>query len=162
MDPFDFTDFGSPRTNGRTTLHPPQAQRNSGFDPFAEASPRQTASFDAFGVGPTGTSPSTQGLALAGPPLSLLGLALTLAAAGAVLAGVWGSALGAAAVGWLLAGPAAIGVLALYTLVDTRRRTDAVYSAPSWTSATYWAVVAVCLIGIAFGAWYLALWAGRQ
>jgi hypothetical protein len=92
----------------------------------------------------------------------LFGLAIALAAAGAVIAGVWGDALAAAGVGWLLAGPLAIGLLAIYTLVDTRRRTNAVYSAPSWTDAVYWTVVAMCLIGISISAWHLALWAGRR
>jgi hypothetical protein len=26
----------------------------------------------------------------------------------------------------------------------------------------YWAVVALCMVGIGIGAWQLALWAGRQ
>ena len=63
--------------------------------------------------------------------------------------------------GWLLAGPVAIGVLAQYSRVDTRRRTDAVYSAPTWTGGAYWLVLAVCLVGIALAAWQIALWAGR-
>ncbi len=49
---------------------------------------------------------------MARPPLGLFGLAIALAAAGALVAGVWGGALVAAAVGWSLAGPVAIGVLA--------------------------------------------------
>jgi hypothetical protein len=53
-------------------------------------------------------------------------------------------------------------VLAYYTRVDTRRRSDAVYSAPAWTASLYRAVVALCLIGISVGAWHLALWAGQR
>ncbi|WP_354523923.1 hypothetical protein [Mycolicibacterium sp. 624] len=105
---------------------------------------------------------STNSLTVARPPLALFGLAIALATAGAVIAGVWGDALAAAGVGWLLAGPLAIGLLAIYTLVDTRRRTNAVYSAPSWTGAAYWTAVTVCMAGIAISAWYLALWAGRR
>ena len=56
----------------------------------------------------------------------------------------------------------AIGALAVYTRVDTRRRTESIYSAPRWAATLYWAVLAVCLIGIALGAWQIALWAGRQ
>ena len=76
------------------------------------------------------------------------------------ISGVWGHALVAAAAWWFAAGPMSIGVLSTYTRVDTRRRADAVYSAPRWTGAAYWVVVAVCLSGIGLGAWYLALWAG--
>ena len=164
LDPFDFSDFGSPRSNGHATVapHHSETKLNTGFDPFGDSGPRQAESFDAFGVTTPGAGAQAPGIALARPPLNLFGLAIALAAAGALIAGVWGGALAAATVGWFLAGPAAIGVLAVYTLVDTRRRTDAVYSAPSWTGTVYWAAVAVCLIGITIGAWHLALWAGRQ
>lgn len=164
FDPFDFSDFGSPRPNGQTTLQParPESKLDTGFDPFGEAQPRRTESTDAFAVTTPGANPSARSLTVARPPLTLFGLAIALAAAGALIAGVWGSSLAAAGIGWLLSGPVAIGVLAVYTLVDTRRRTDAVYSAPRWTGAVYWTAVVVCLIGIAIGAWYLALWAGRR
>jgi hypothetical protein len=164
FDPFDFSDFGSPRPNGRTTLQPsrPDSKLDTGFDPFADGGRRQAESRDAFDAATTGAVQLTQSIAVARPPLALFGLAIALAAAGVLIAGLWGSAVAAAAVGWFLAGPAAIGALAVYTLVDTRRRTDAVYSAPSWTGAMYWVVVAVCLVGITVGAWHLALWSGRQ
>jgi hypothetical protein len=61
----------------------------------------------------------------------------------------------------LLAGPVAIGVLAEFSRADTRRRTHAVYSAPRWVPNVYWAILVVCLLGIAVGAWHIALWAGR-
>jgi len=62
--------------------------------------------------------------------------------------------------GWLLAGPVAIGVLAEFSRIDIRRRTHAVYSAPRWVPNVYWAILGVCLLGIAVGAWHIALWAG--
>jgi hypothetical protein len=163
FDPFDFSDFGSPRTNGRTAVgpSPSESKLHTGFDPFGETRSAPATPVDAFGM-TTGISDATQGISVARPPLKLFGLAFALAAAGVVIAGVWGDDLVAAVAGWLLAGPVAIGVLADYTLVDTRRRTDAVYSAPSWTATAYWVVIAVCLAGIAVGAWHLALWAGRQ
>jgi hypothetical protein len=168
VDPFDFSDFGPPHgvpvsPAGHTTLSSPQpdSKLNSGFDPFADSPPRPAKSQDVFGATTTAVTTPGGSLLVARPPLALFGLAIALAGAGAVVAGVWGSALAAATVGWLLAGPFAIGILAVYTLVDTRRRTSAVYSAPSWTKAAYWTVVAVCMAGIAIGAWHLALWAGR-
>ena len=98
--------------------------------------------------------------------LKWFAVAFVLAAAGVVLAlmsaASGGGVLGIALAGWLLAGPMAIGALTLYTRVDTRRRSEAIYSAPRWAGTLYWAVLAVCLIGIALGAWQIALWAGRQ
>jgi hypothetical protein len=91
-------------------------------------------------------------------------VAFGIAVAGAVIALVGalaGGILATAVAGWFLAGPVAIGALAVYTRVDTRRRTDAIYSAPGWTGLLYWMVLVVCLAGIAVGAWQIALWAGR-
>ena len=105
-------------------------------------------------------------MATAGPPLKWFGVALVMAAAGVVLALVsatgGGGVFAPALAGWLLAGPLAIGALAVYTRVDTRRRSESIYSAPRWASRLYWAVLVVCLVGIALGAWQIALWAGRQ
>ena len=55
----------------------------------------------------------------------------------------------------------AIGALAVYNRVDTRRRTASIYSAPAWTARLYWVVLAACLVGIALSAWQIASWAGR-
>ena len=176
LDPFDFSDFGSTPTTaaalasdlkpqaGTAAVGAPRQQTNldTGFDPFTDAPSRQTKVHDVLRAATPWAAESTNSLTVARPPLALFGLAIALAATGAVIAGVWGDALVAAGVGWLLAGPLAIGLLAIYTLVDTRRRADAVYSAPSWTGAVYWTVVAVCLIGISISAWHLALWAGRR
>lgn len=176
VDPFDFSDFSStPTTAAALTsdVRPPErnaavgaprqhANLDTGFDPFTDAPPREAKGHDVFRATTPWATESTSSLTVARPPLALFGLAIALAAAGAVIAGVWGDAVAAAGVGWLLAGPLAIGLLAIYTLVDTRRRTNAVYSAPSWTVAMYWTVVAVCLIGISTSAWHLALWAGRR
>ena len=46
--------------------------------------------------------------------------------------------------------------------MDTRRRSESIYSAPRWATTLYWAVLVVCLVGIALAAWQIALWAGRQ
>lgn len=174
-DPFDFSDFGPPR---QPTDHPPVppvrpepggpatgSVLSTGFDPWADAprpAPRRAgqAVFD-----PSDGAQVHPALATAGPPLAWFGVALALAVAGSALAlrsAVAGAGLGSALLGWLLAGPAAIGALALYTRVDTRRRTTSIYSAPRWTTALYWVVMGVCLVGIALGAWQIALWAGRQ
>ncbi|MGW4098471.1 MULTISPECIES: hypothetical protein [unclassified Mycobacterium] len=179
-NPFDFSDFGPPQRQGPPSAPPglagPPAQ--AGFDPWAGQPPAQapqpSGPQDIFGAAPTphgqdvfGQSTATLGgtaLKTAGPPLVWFGVALGLAVLGAVIAivgAVAGPWLLTALAGWLLAGPVAIGALAVYTRVDTRRRTEAIYSAPGWTETLYWVVLAACLIGIAIGAWQIALWAGR-
>ena len=175
-NPFDFSDFGPPKrpsgppppqagSGGQPASAPTEGSGgfSAGFDPWANQPKTQPRSGqqDAFGQATT-----TGTLATAGPPLQWFAVALVLAVAGVVLAlmsaASGGGVLRTALAGWLLAGPIAIGALALYTRVDTRRRSESIYSAPRWAGTLYWAVLAVCLIGIALGAWQIALWAGRQ
>lgn len=189
-NPFDFSDFGAPRAPASP---PPAAPVTPGraapgaFDPWANqppsAPPRRrhsgpTDPADAFGAGTTAgdvtgsrdafgqlgaTSATLGALTTAGPPLVWFGVAIALAVAGAVIAGVGvlaGGLILTAVAGWLLAGPAAIGALAVFNRVDTRRRTEAIYSAPTWTTTLYWVVLGSALIGIAIAAWQIALWAG--
>lgn len=184
-NPFDFSDFGPPvrpgapgGPAGAAPGAPGGAPAQGGFDPWAgqPQTPAQQSvrPEDAFGHAPTTGYPDAFGqstgvpgagsLTMAGPPLVWFAVALGLAVLGAILAGV-GAIFGpwwpTAIAGWLLAGPVAIGALAVYTRVDTRRRTEAIYSAPTWTSTLYWVVLAACLVGIALSAWQIALWAGR-
>lgn len=190
-NPFDFSDFGPakrpsgpPPVPGPGGAGAPAASSGpaaAGFDPWAgqpsAAAPAAPPS-DAFGdpVGPDafghgggrdafgGLTAGGATLTTAGPPLTWFFLALGLAVAGIVLALVGtlaGGMIVTALTGWLLAGPIAIGALAVYNRIDTRRRTESIYSAPSWTSTLYWAVLAASVIGIALGAWQIALWAGR-
>jgi hypothetical protein len=183
-NPFDFSDFGPPKRPSQpgAPAGAPPAPQSGGFDPWAgqpPAQPRthQTHPQDAFGAAPdpggyaavdafgqpAAVAPGAT-LQTAGPPLIWFAVALGLALLGVII-GVLGAVLGlgwpTAVGGWLLAGPIAIGALALYTRVDTRRRTEFIYSAPGWTTTLYWVVLAVCLVGIAVGAWQIALWAGR-
>jgi hypothetical protein len=170
-NPFDFSDFSSTAAplvaSGGSApsgfSDHPQAGRNTllqtGFDPFGSSQPAQASSRKAFA---DVASESREGIHVARPPLVLFALTLALAGAAIVMSALWGRELTAAAVGWLLAGPAAIGVLSAYTRIDTRRRTEAVYSAPRWARALYWMSMIACLSGTAVAAWHLALWAGGQ
>ncbi|KZS62968.1 hypothetical protein [Mycobacterium ostraviense] len=170
-DPFDFSDFGAPSApppQPRSTSAPDQpAGRetnrpfDTGFDPFADQAFDQArpVAGDAFGGSDSGLGEGA--LTVARPPVALFALALGLAVAGVVIGMLWGPWLPAAFAGWLLAGPVAIGVLAEFTRVDTQRRANAVYSAPRWVATLYWVVLGVCLLGIAVGAWHIAIWAGR-
>lgn len=184
-NPFDFSDFGPSKQGPGAPRPPAQGQPGGGFSagfdpwanqrppatgpqptgPFAAADPTAfdpTAGRDAFGQLTPGPA-ALCALTTTRPPLVWFAVALALALAGAALAGLSalsGPTIAAAAAGWLLAGPFAIGALAVFSRVDTRRRTEAIYSAPTWTSTLYWVVLAVCLAGIALGAWQIALWAG--
>lgn len=182
-NPFDFSDFG-PQQHSAPAPAPGESGLSGGFDPWAnEPKPGARPQFpaapaDAFGAsaatfdptsgrdtfGQLTASPAgTATLTTAGPPLVWFAVALALAVLGVALAGLSalsGPMIASAVGGWLLAGPLAIGALAVYSRVDTRRRTEAIYSAPTWTSTFYWVVLAVCLLGIAVGAWQIALWAG--
>jgi hypothetical protein len=170
-DPFDFSEYGpgrpartppaQPPTTGQAPGRPPNRQFDTGFDPFVDqrSSGSDTDHLDAFGR-TTADTLGAEALSVAGPPLALFALAFALAAVGLAIGLAWGPRLAAAFAGWLLAGPLAIGVLAEFSRVDTGRRTHAVYSAPRWVPNVYWAILAVCLLGIAVGAWHIALWAG--
>lgn len=181
-NPFDFSDFGPGKqapSGGGQPQGQPGGGFSGGFDPWANQRPAAarpgnpgpfqgppafdpTSGRDAFGQ--LTASPAGIGaLTTAGPPLVWFAVALALGIAGIALAAtsvLAGPMIAAAVMGWLLAGPLAIGALAVFSRVDTRRRTEAIYSAPTWTSRLYWLVLAVCLLGIAVGAWQIALWAG--
>jgi hypothetical protein len=170
-DPFDFSEFGAGRAARTPPVPAPTPERSpgptpnrafdTGFDPFADqrSSGSDTHHEDAFGP-TTADALGADALAVAHPPVALFAFAFALAAVGLLIGLVWGPRVGAAFAGWLLAGPVAIGVLAEYSRVDTHRRTHAVYSAPRWVPNIYWAILGVCLLGIAVGAWHIALWAG--
>lgn len=64
-------------------------------------------------------------------------------------------------VGWTLSGPVAIGILAAFTLADTKRRSAPIYTSPGWTKLAYGVVVAISIIGIVVGALGFAFWVGR-
>jgi hypothetical protein len=169
-NPFDFSDFGAPEARVPQPPSPPAADQSAGrtaksrfdtgFDPFAGQGSGQArpVEVDAFGASDSGLSEGA--LAVARPPIALSALAFGLAVTGLVIGMLWGPRLSAALAGWLLAGPVAIGVLAEFTRLDTHRRANAVYSAPRWVGKLYWAIVGVCLLGIAVGAWHIAIWAG--
>jgi hypothetical protein len=96
------------------------------------------------------------------PPRAWLLAALVAGLVAAVVALTLGASVLYAVGAWLLAGPVAIGLLAVFTQQDVRQRSLPIYAAPHWLPALYWSAVAVAGVGVLAGAWSIAEWAGRQ
>lgn len=106
-------------------------------------------------------APITGGaLEIAKPPVSLLAVAAATAVAGIGL-GAIGSDSWIALVGWVFAGPLAIGVLAFYVRQDTSRRAMATYLSPTGIGAMYTCVAVLVVIGIIVSALGVAYWVGH-
>lgn len=190
-DPWDFSEFGerpAGQPTGPTTPTPGQSGRpdrdnpaggtpaGHGFDAGLGELPGPAgpstgsgitgsgvggsglAGFDTFG--PAATS-SGGTLSVARPPLPWLLGSAAAAVLGLLLAALLGALPPLAVIGWVLAGPVAIGALAIYTSADTRRRAQPLYVAPNWLTAGYYACLGVCLVGVIISAVRIALWVGR-
>jgi hypothetical protein len=165
-DPFDF----GPHPGG-SRWSPPDGQTNLPGGP-PQYGPPQYGPPPGPAPGPTDLwppSPSGPGLdppdlsaaAVGKPPLVWLVAALVVGLAGAVVA-FFGRNPVIAVVAWALAGPGAIGLLAVFTQRDVGQRALPIYiHSPGRTMALYWAAILVAAVGIAVSAWYIAQWAGR-
>jgi hypothetical protein len=100
-------------------------------------------------------------LEVAKPPIGLLAVAIAFGITGIVLGAVgWDHWL--AIVGWVLAGPVAIGVLAFYIARDTAKRALPTYLRPDVTGALYGAAVLIVVAGVIVSAAGFAIWVGHQ
>lgn len=81
-----------------------------------------------------------------------VGLALVACIGGSVVAG---------AVGWAFAGLVTFGLLACFTMLDTRQRAMSVYAKSATAGIVYGVVMAAAFAGVVLGAWSIADWAGR-
>ncbi len=95
------------------------------------------------------------------PPAVWLGAALVLGVVGAVVALLFGATVGIALASWALAGPVAIGLLAVFSRLDLRQRARPLYTAPTWTTALHTAAILAAAAGIGISAWRIAEWAGQ-
>lgn len=92
----------------------------------------------------------------ASPPLQWLGIGYVLVVASLI---IWfvpehSKTLGLA--GWLLAGPLAIGTLAVFLVLDTRRRADPWYAASSGADWMRRGLVVAALVGVTLNAYAVA------
>ena len=153
--PFDFSEF----TRGGESGGSGTSQRGPSVD-------GDLAQFAEFGISHSGndadtTAGSPSSLAVVGPPLRLLASAAGAAVVGALVALFATGRPALAVIAWLLAGPAAFGLLGFYVLNDSRLRARAIYAAPTWDRTAYWATVVLLLGAVALSAVRSADWVGR-
>ena len=96
-----------------------------------------------------------------GPPIRWLAGGLAAVVVGVCAAWSWGS-LPLAVIGWVLAGPVGLTLIAWFVNRDNAARSSGgVYQAPTWVPAAYWICVALSLIGIVAVAIRVAEGVGR-
>ncbi|WP_290707775.1 hypothetical protein [Gordonia sp. UBA5067] len=99
-------------------------------------------------------------ITMSAPPNGLLIVAAACAGAGGLIGalgwGRWWSLLG-----WLLAGPIAIWLVARFVAVDTERKTATVYSRPGSTGVLWAVAIVLTVLGIAVTALAVGFWIGR-
>lgn len=153
-DPYDF---------GPPPARRPGATSGYGSGGFGDAPPEHTLAAplrDEFGRmdhGPALTDPYV----VVRTPVVWLAAAIGLGLAGAVVAWFFGDAIGPALAAWVLAGPLAIGLLAVHSLRDTALRTRLGYDRRPSATGLYTAAIVVAAVGIGLSAWRIAEWAGR-
>lgn len=90
---------------------------------------------------------------------------ILLVAAAIAVAGIAVGAFGwdhwLAVVGWVLAGPIAIGVMAYFVQTDTKKRAAGTYVAPPNMNLLYVGATAAAVIGILVSAVGAAYWVGH-
>jgi len=137
---------GSPASSG--SWGAPTMPASTAPDPGATAIRRTNPQ----GSGRPGRSGS---IIPAGPPMLWLQVASALVIAGLVVFAVArGATLGL--VGWILAGPLAIGALAGYTVADGRRRLDGWYAPSLLAEWQRRMTIVAALVVVALNAWRIA------
>ena len=107
------------------------------------------------------SSPAAAPAAPAGPPWPWLVGSIVLAVAGSLLAVFWGGAVLRAGLGWLLGGPLAIALLAVYLHLDIARRARPIRIDYRWSAPLYVGAVVLALLAVVLSSVRLADWFGR-
>jgi hypothetical protein len=94
------------------------------------------------------------------PPYAWLLAGVGGSVLGGALAWIWNS-IPVAVVGWFLAGPVGLTLLAWFVNRDNRARSRGVYLAPSWITAAYVAAFLACLLCVLLAAVRVAWGFGR-
>jgi hypothetical protein len=160
-DPFD---FGPPPGHrpGQPPGMPPPGPFGGGGGPFGGPVQPNPGGPPQHGLGAAGFGvPGTPaGPTVAHPPTWLLFLAVGLALVAGIVALVLDSPV-VAIVCWVVAGPVAIGLLALFVVKDTFARASEVYSALDWVKPLHYGAIVLCLLCILVPALRIADWVGR-
>jgi hypothetical protein len=114
---------------------------------------------DSSGLSAPG--PAGSGTAV-GPPLRFLAGAAVCVAASFVLGFLAHQRPGIGLGGWLAGGFGSIGLLAVFTVVDSRRRTDPWYTGRRAVSYARTALILMAALAVALNAWQFADWASRR
>lgn len=143
----------------------PQSRGSAPQGPFGQAPAhpgqqpppgQQTQQGSVFG----GPAAAPVDLTAAKPPTWLLFLAGGLALAAGIVAILlnipW-----VAIVCWFVAGPVAIGLLALFVVKDTFARSSGLYAAPGWVKPLHYIAIGLCLLCILAPALRIADWVGH-
>ena len=127
---------------------------STGADPFGATVTTSTANPFAS------ASTETIGITVNRPPVLILAACVGLALVAALGAWLSGAVL-VAFLCWALAGPVAMGLLALFQNQDAIAQSRGVYARQSWVTPAFYAGVVVCLMAVCVCAFRIAMWAGR-
>jgi hypothetical protein len=127
------------------------------------STPEITGASRPGGWGETANPSAATGVStsVAGPPMAWIfasgGLAVFSVLTAVFLGGSPVFAIGS----WVLGGPVAIALFAVFTHRDTVRRVNVLYSSRTWTTWVYGAGLVLVFTAIAVSAIQIALWVGR-
>lgn len=117
---------------------------------------------EQISTGPGSTRTSQTRTSPLGPPLQFLGGAGACVVASLVLGLLSHGKPGLAVGGWMVGGFATIGLIALFTLRDGLRRTDAWYTENPATGPLRSVLVVLAVATVALNAYQFAYWAARR
>ena len=127
---------------------------------MAEENTRADFSFGETASSDDGSS-SRPRLEIASPQLIWLLLGVLASVAGLMIALLLGQLIVPAAAAWLLSGPLAIGLLAVFVHSESKRHAMPTYVDAGWVRAAYVLAMVLALIAVFVSAVRIALWVGR-
>lgn len=105
--------------------------------------------------------PVTLQLSQSGPPWVWLWVAVGAALGGVVVGAVLGGSPIGAIVAWVLSGPIAVALFAVYTVFDTRQSAKSFYGHRVEAVWIHRAGLLLALAGVIVASWGIANWVGR-
>jgi hypothetical protein len=165
--PFDFSQYRPDlKSNGAATAPVGDSLGESPLYSRPDVSETLAGTGGDVAQGPFGTDEwaGTDDLVTSGAPsrpVTWLCLASVAALAGLVVAAPRFTSTWLYAMSWLLAGPVAVGLLAVYSRRDTQQQAKVFYTISAWSPWAYRAVLVVSALGVLLSAWRIADWVGR-